>query len=171
MPQAERDVVEHIQEREQRVTLEYGLHVALVWRHTGHVHAVQQDPPRRRLLEARDQPQRGGLAASRRPKQGEELAAGHGQVDVVDRDLAELLGQSGQLDASSGHGTIPSSSSYEARVRVRLPAGAGFQSNPSCPDANRIARSYVRCGGTAGSSSAICTANPSSRADSVMVKS
>ena len=44
-------------------------------------------------------------------------------------------------------------------------------SNPSCPAANRIAKSYVRCGGTAGSSSAICTASPSSRADSVIVKS
>ena len=73
----------------------------------------------------------------------------------------------GQLDASSGHGAT----SYVLRTGFRTRSRAGCQSNPSCPAANRIARSYVRCGGTAGSSSAICTASPSSRADSMIVKS
>jgi len=65
---------------------------------------IEQDLARGRLFEPGDQPQGGGLAAAGRAEQGEELAAGHGQVDVVDRDLAELLGQPAQLDASSGHG-------------------------------------------------------------------
>ena len=95
VPQAERHVVSHVKEREQRVALEHRVDVAPVRRHVGDIGAVEQDLARGRLLEARDQPQGGGLAAARRAEQGEELAAGHGQVDVVDRDLAEPLGQPG----------------------------------------------------------------------------
>ena len=101
--QAERHVVEHVQEREQRVALEHRVDVAPVRRDAGHVRAVQQDLPGGRLLEARDQPQGGGLATAGRAEQREELPAGHRQVNAVHRDLGEALGQRDQLDLPSSH--------------------------------------------------------------------
>ena len=37
------------------------------------------------------------------PEQGEELAAVHGEIDVVHRDFGEPLGQRDQLDMPTGH--------------------------------------------------------------------
>ena len=106
--QAERDVIEHGQEREQRVALEDGVDVALVRRSAGNVHVVKQDPAGGRLLEPGDQPQRGGLPAAGRAEQGEELAAGNREVDLVDRGLCEALGQRDQLNLATGHaGYLP----------------------------------------------------------------
>ena len=50
----------------------------------GDVLALQLDQARRRLLEAADHPQRGGLAAAGRAEQAEELAVVDLEVDVVD---------------------------------------------------------------------------------------
>ena len=106
--QAERHVLVHVQEREQRVALEHGVDVALVRRDVGHVDAVEQHRARRRLLEAGDQAKRGGLAAPGRAEQREELAAGHLQVHAVDRDLVEHLGEVYQLDLTTRHrGYLP----------------------------------------------------------------
>jgi hypothetical protein len=121
VPQPERHVVGHGQEREQRVTLEHGVDVAPVRRNVGHVDPVEQDLARGRLLEAGDQAQGSGLAAARRAEEGEELTAGHGQVDVVDRDLGEPLGQPRQLDASSGHGAISLLTAFVRLLRRGLP--------------------------------------------------
>ncbi len=102
--EAERHVLLHRQVREQRVVLEHRVDVALVRRGLRHVHAVQQDLPLGRPLEARDHPQARGLAAARRAEQREELAGRHLQVDPGDRgEIAEALHQIDELYLSSGH--------------------------------------------------------------------
>ena len=116
VPQAEGHVVEHRQEREQRVALEHRVDVAPVRRHRGHVGAVEQDPAGGRLLEPGYQPERGRLTAAGGPEQREELAARYRQVDVVDRGaVPEMLGQSRELDTASGHGVISVSATACAR--------------------------------------------------------
>jgi len=84
---------------EERVALKHRVDVPLVRRDLRHVCAVQDDATARRLLEARDHPERRRLAAARRPEQGEELGRRHVQVDGVDRDdVVEPLRQLLQLD-------------------------------------------------------------------------
>ena len=63
--EAERDVVEHGQVREQAVRLEDHPHVALVGRDLGEVLAAHLDRAGRGLVEAGEDPQRRGLAAAR----------------------------------------------------------------------------------------------------------
>ena len=51
-------------------------------------------------VEARDDPQQRGLAAAGRPEQRGQLAGRDGDVDVVEGDeVAELLGDAGDVDA------------------------------------------------------------------------
>ena len=98
-PQPERDVVEDVEVREERVALEDGVHLPLVRRRRRHVGAVEQDLAAVRPLEAGDQPQRRRLAATGRSEQREELAAVDVQVDAVDRDdVGELLAQRDEID-------------------------------------------------------------------------
>jgi hypothetical protein len=54
-PDPERDIVEHVQVRKERVVLENRVDVPLVWRRVGDVSAVQLDPSSRRLLEPGNQ--------------------------------------------------------------------------------------------------------------------
>ena len=90
--QAERDVLEDRQVREERVALEDGVHVTLVRRQAGDRAVAEVDRPRARLLEAADHPQRGRLAAAGRSEQRVELAALDLERQVVDGDdLVELL--------------------------------------------------------------------------------
>jgi hypothetical protein len=101
--QPERDVLGHVEMREERVALEHRVDVALVGRDARDIAAVEHDPPARRLLEAGDHAQGRRLAAAGRAEQGEELARGHVEVDAGDRDvLAERLRQSFELDLT-GH--------------------------------------------------------------------
>jgi hypothetical protein len=59
-------------------------------------------------LEPGDQPQGGRLAAARGAEEGEELAAGHLQVDAVDGgDVLEPLDQPDQPDLASAHAATP----------------------------------------------------------------
>ena len=98
--------------REEGVALEHRVDVAAVRRRLRDVLAVEQDPPARRALEARDHAQRRRLAATRRPDHREELAGRHVQVDAVDGDdvgterLDELLEADftlhGALDLQAG---------------------------------------------------------------------
>ncbi len=81
----ERDVVEHRHVWEERIALEDQVDVAPVRRDPHDVVAVQQDPTRRRRLEARDHAQRRRLATAGRPEQREELTAVDPQVDALDR--------------------------------------------------------------------------------------
>jgi hypothetical protein len=97
----ERNVVGNGEVREEGVALEDRVDVALVRRRLRHVGPVEHDPPARRPLEARDHPQRRGLAAAGRADQREELARRHMHVDPVDRDrIAELLHERLEPDLS-----------------------------------------------------------------------
>ena len=80
----EGDVVEHGQVREQAVGLEDHPHVALVRRDPGDVLAAHRDGAGRRLVEAGEDPQRGGLAAARRAEQGDQLAGLEVQGEPVE---------------------------------------------------------------------------------------
>ena len=106
LPQAVRDVLGDGHVRKERVVLEHRVHVALVRRHALHVGARDADVALVGLLEAREHPQRRGLAAAARPEEREELAGLHVEVERVDRDRgAEPLGDVGELDrpALAGH--------------------------------------------------------------------
>jgi hypothetical protein len=70
--------------REQGRRLEHEPDVADAGRQVGDVLVVEQDPAGRRLDEAGDHAQRRRLAAARRPEQGQELAIGDVDADVVD---------------------------------------------------------------------------------------
>src|SRR5581483_6424715 len=85
-PQAEGDVLEDRQVREERVALEDGVDVALVRRQPGDRSVAEEDRPLRRLLEAADHAQGRRLPAARRPEEGVELPALDLEVQVVDGD-------------------------------------------------------------------------------------
>src|SRR5215475_10877918 len=90
--------------RKERIVLEDGIDVALVRRRPRHVFAVEEDLAFARLLEAGDHAQGGRLAASGWTQHGEELAAGHVQVDAVHRDHGpEPLYQIDNLDFAAVH--------------------------------------------------------------------
>ncbi len=104
--QPERDVLEHVQVREQRVGLEHGVDVALVRREVGDVAATQVDRPARRILEPADHPKRGRLPAPRGPEQAEELPLGDVEREIVDRDrVAERLRHPLEADVDLRHAT------------------------------------------------------------------
>ncbi len=86
--QAEGDVVEHREMREERVALEHHVHRPLVGRQPGEVLAVERDRSRGRRLEAGEHAQQRRLAAARRAEQGEDLALGDVDRDVVDGPVA-----------------------------------------------------------------------------------
>ncbi len=71
--------------REQAVGLEHHAHVALVRGHPADVLATDGDRARRGLVEAGEDPQRGGLAAARRAEQGDQFAGFDVQGEPVER--------------------------------------------------------------------------------------
>ena len=76
----------------QRVGLEHHVDRALVGRHGGHVHAVDEDAAGRRLLEAGQHAQQRRLAAAGAAENREELAAMDVERHPVDRrDAVEQL--------------------------------------------------------------------------------
>src|SRR5205807_1312017 len=85
-PQAERDVLEDREVREEGVRLEDGVHVAAVRRLTRHVALAEVDRPVARLLEAADHAQRRRLAAARGAEKGEEAALLDLEREVVHGD-------------------------------------------------------------------------------------
>ena len=98
--QAEGDVLEDVEVREQRVALEDRVDRPPVGLGVGDVLARQRDRAGRRRLEAGDHPQRRGLAAARRAEEGEERAGGYVEVERLHRrEVRELLGQLAQLEA------------------------------------------------------------------------
>ena len=116
--QPERDVLEDREVREERVVLEDRVDVALVGRQPGHVLALELDEAGRRLLEAADHPQGGGLAAARRAEEAEELPVLDLEVDVVDGDgVAEALDHIHEPDVDGGHGRSHSWASGGRRPR------------------------------------------------------
>ena len=83
LAQAERHVLAHGEMRKQRVGLEDHAEAAQVRRPVRDVGAVDQDPAGRRRHEARDEIERGRLAAAGRPEQRQELA-------LVDREVERI---------------------------------------------------------------------------------
>ena len=101
--QAVFDVLGHGHVGEQGVFLEHGVDVAAPRGQCGDVDAAEPDHPGRRLLEAGDHAQHGGLARAGRAEDREQLAVGDGEVCALDgHDLvpgvAEFLAHTGQLD-------------------------------------------------------------------------
>jgi len=85
--------------REQGVVLEHGVDVPPEWRDARDILAKERHRPRGRLVEARDQPQAGGLAGTGGAEQREELAGGDRERDVVERaDGAEGAADAGEFD-------------------------------------------------------------------------
>ena len=72
--QAEGDVLEDVEVREERVGLEDGVHRPLVGRQVGHVLVAELDRAGGGLLQAGDHAQGGGLAAARGAEEREERA-------------------------------------------------------------------------------------------------
>ena len=101
--QAESDVVEHAQVREQRVRLEDRVHVSLVRRPAYDVTVAEVDVPCVRFLEAADHAQGRRLPAARGTEQREETAVLHLQREVVDRDhVVEALCHVDEADVGRG---------------------------------------------------------------------
>ena len=97
--EAERDVVEHGQVREEAVGLEDHAHVALVGRYPRDVAATDLDAPGGRVVQAGEDPQHRRLAATRRPEQGDQLTGGHLEVEAVQGpEGAEVAGEVVQGD-------------------------------------------------------------------------
>ena len=76
-------VVGDVEVREEGVALEDGVDRPLVGPRPGEVVSPMSTRPAVGLLEPGDHPQRRGLAAARRPEQGEERPAGHDEVELV----------------------------------------------------------------------------------------
>ena len=118
------DVLRHRHVRPQRVALEDHRHVALLGRQRArrrrHHAVADRDLARRRLDEARDQPQRRGLAAARGPEQADQQPVLDAQRHVVDDgQIAVALGQPAQFDRRH----VPS---YRFIRRLRLSFMAVF---------------------------------------------
>ena len=85
--QRERDVLEHREVRVERVVLEDHGHVALRGRQVVHHPVADPQLARVRRLQAGQETQQGGLAASRRPQQHQALAGVDLEVDVAQRGV------------------------------------------------------------------------------------
>ena len=106
-PQAEGDVVEDVQVREQGVLLEHGVDLPLVGGDLGDVRAVHQDLACGGHDEARDEPQHGGLSAAGRTQERQKLPVVDIQVHMVQRQIPViLLGNVPQLDQSFAHDSL-----------------------------------------------------------------
>ncbi len=85
-------VVAHRHVRKQRVVLEHHAKVALVRRRAGDGLFVEEDFARGGRLETGQHHQRGGLAGARGAQQGQEFTALDLQVQVLDDQLAAVVG-------------------------------------------------------------------------------
>ena len=114
--QAERDVLEDVEVREERVVLEDRVDGPLVRAQLRDVLVADEDRAGGGVLEAGHHAQRRRLAAARGAEQGEERARGDGQVERIDRRHGrESLGQADQVqvfdlaghDGGTGHRDRP----------------------------------------------------------------
>jgi hypothetical protein len=99
---AEEDVLGDTQVRKQGVGLEHHRDPPPRRRQVRHVDAVDQDPSRHRNIEAGDQPQRRGFAASRRSQQDDKASGRRGEADVVDGQVTAPLAAD-VLELDRGH--------------------------------------------------------------------
>ncbi len=106
--QRELDVPAHGHVRVERVALEHHGHVSVAGLDVGDVGAGDGHGARVGHVEPGDHAQRGGLAASRRPEQHEELPVGHVQIQAVHRDdVTKALG-----DATEDHRSLTGRSAH-----------------------------------------------------------
>ena len=108
--------------RKQRVVLENRVDLAPVGRVIGHVAPVQHDAAGIGGFKPGDQPQHGGLAATRRPEQGDELALLQRKGHIVDGDDAARKRLRQVLDFQNGHSNC--SPAYRLPPPAQ-PAGSG----------------------------------------------
>lgn len=100
--QTEGDVLGDVQVREERVALKDGVDGPLVRGQVGDVPAAERDGAGGGLLQPRDHPQGGGLAAAGRSEQGEEGALGDGQVERLDGGEGTVrLADPGEADVAA----------------------------------------------------------------------
>ena len=121
--QAERHVAAHRHMCVERVVLEHHRDVAVARRQLGHQPVVDPDLAAGDRLQPGHHPQRGGLAASGRAHQHEELARLHLQAEVVHRHHAagEVLGHRLQRDGAASRGSCQHAG--DALVQERGRAG------------------------------------------------
>ena len=101
-------VLLHRHVRKQCVRLEHHVDRALVRRHAGHVHLVDQDASGARGGESGQHAQQRRLAAARCAHQREHLALEDAQIDAVDRaEAAEGLADALDDDLRLGLGIQP----------------------------------------------------------------
>ena len=89
--QAEGHVLEYVHVREERMLLEYRIDTTPVWRRKADVLPVEENASLRRLLEARDEPQRRRFPAARRSQKRQELIAPNGEMDMVEHHVLALV--------------------------------------------------------------------------------
>ena len=82
-PQAEGDIVLHVEIGVERVVLEHHGDVAVARPRPGHVLAADLDLACARILQPGNRAQQRGLAAARRPDEHGELARRHVEVDAL----------------------------------------------------------------------------------------
>ncbi|ESR71714.1 hypothetical protein T266_08105 [Pseudomonas aeruginosa VRFPA05] len=117
--QAEGDVLLHGHVGEQRVALEHHGDPALLRRQRHHILAVDEDAPAVDLGQPGDAAQQGGLAAAAGAEQGDELAAGGGEVDIAE-DAGGTVALVELFDADERHDQALSLfSRLAAQVRTR----------------------------------------------------
>ena len=88
--QTERDILEDVHVREQRVALEHEAEVPLVQRHMGVVLAVEEDVALHRLGEAADQAERRGFSTAAGAEEADQLALLDVQVQVLQNDVFSI---------------------------------------------------------------------------------
>jgi hypothetical protein len=108
--------------RVERVVLEDHRDVAVLRRDVGDVAVADEDARRRDLLEAREHPQAGRLAAAGGADEHEELAVGDLEVELVHRGSVRTRVEAGRLvERDSGHGTpSPSPAGTCRTIRVEV---------------------------------------------------
>ena len=107
-PQAEGDVLVHVQVREQGVFLENGIDLPLIGRNVINPHTVEQDVSGRRSREAANDPQRGGLTAPAGSEQCEEFFVIDIKIDVIQyRFVVKRHAQVPQANQLFGHVSSP----------------------------------------------------------------
>src|ERR1700733_8288362 len=105
----EPDILRDRQMRKERVVLEHHSDIASIRRGVRHHRAANKNVARRRLLEAGDHHERGGLAGAGGPKESDEFAGLDNEAQIVDRailiegldDMAERYRRAG-LSRRSG---------------------------------------------------------------------
>ena len=88
--QAERDVLEDVHVREQRVALEHEAEVPLMQRHMGVVLSVEEEVALHRLREAADQAERRGFATAAGAEEADQLALLDVQVQILQNDVLSI---------------------------------------------------------------------------------